>query len=183
MDNKKQVLFIQGGGDDGYTADAKMVSAFEEALGNDYEVYYPCLESDDTAPDFGWPSQIGRKIDELKEFAILIAHSLGASLLLKYLSENTISKKISGIFLIATPFWSGSEEWKQGLKLSEDFSQHLPEDIPIFFYHCQDDEEVPFIHLAAYQEKLPAAAYRRIPKGGHQLGNNLDSIIRDIKER
>ncbi|RCH53965.1 hypothetical protein DJ568_15610 [Mucilaginibacter hurinus] len=183
MGTKKQVLFIQGGGDDGYTADAKMVSAFEKALGSDYEVHYPRLESDDTAPDFGWPSQIGRKIDELKEGAILIAHSVGASLLLKYLSENSISKKISGIFLIATPFWSGDEEWKQGLKLSEDFPQHLPQDIPLFFYHCQDDEEVPFKQLTAYREKHPTATYRKVSKGGHQLENNLDVIIRDIKER
>jgi len=179
--DKKQVLFIQGGGDDGYTTDTNMVSALEQALGKGYKVFYPRLESNEAASDFDWVSQIGKKIDDLKDRAIVVAHSLGASMLLKYLSENTVSKKITSVFLIAAPFWSGTEEWKQGLKLREDFAQSLPPDIPVFFYHCRDDEEVPFAQLNAYKEKLPEATYREIQKGGHQFDNNLDPIVRDIK--
>jgi pimeloyl-ACP methyl ester carboxylesterase len=104
---KKHVLFIQGGGHDGYTADAK---------------------------------------------------------------------------LLATPFWSGNEEWVKGLELRNDFADQLPENIPIFLYHCMDDEEAPFEHLFMYAQKLPQATVHEIRKGGHQFNNDLKFVAKDIKK-
>lgn len=175
----KQVLFIQGGGDDGYTEDAKLVASLKQELGNEYEINYPHLQSDDS-PDFGWLKQIGDEINKHNDGVILVAHSLGASFLLKYLSENNISKRVGSIHLIATPFWQGEEEWKQGLKLEEDFTKYLPKNTSITFYHCVDDEEVPFKHFELYKHKLPIASFRIIESGGHQLNNNLSPIAKEI---
>ncbi len=36
---KKEVLFIQGGGEKGYEADAKLAASLEQALGEDYIVH------------------------------------------------------------------------------------------------------------------------------------------------
>ncbi|QIP13070.1 hypothetical protein G8759_10735 [Spirosoma aureum] len=178
---RKQVLFIQGGGENGYEADDKLVASLQNALGTNYEISYPRLQTDEAAPDFGWIKQIGNEIDKLEDGVILVAHSLGASLLLKYLSEKKASKKVAGILLLSTPFWTGNEEWVQGLKLQGDFAQRLPLNSRIFFYHCRDDEEVPFDHLATYRQKLPAATFREIERGGHQLGNNLTIVAKDIQ--
>ena len=87
-------------------------------------------------------------------------------MILKYLSENSVSKIIEGIFfLIATPFWGGNEEWQKSLKLKEDFADQIPVEIPIFLYHCQDDEEIPFSHLDQYKQKLTKATFREIKSG------------------
>ena len=182
MDTKKQMLFIQGGGDDGYGADAILVASLQKALGIDYEIIYPQMQSDEAASDFGWPKQIGEEIGKLREGVILVAHSLGASMLLKYLSENKIPKEPAGIFLIATPFWSGNEEWVRGLKLQQEFAQKLPKNSRIFFYQCRDDEEIPFNHLASYRDSLTSATFREIESGGHQLNNDLNLIAKDIKD-
>jgi predicted alpha/beta hydrolase family esterase len=179
---RKQVLFIQGGGNGGYEADAKLVASLQKALGKDYEINYPRMQTDDTAGDFGWLKQIGKEIGKLRDDGFLVAHSLGGSVLLKYLSENEVSKKVAGIFLIATPFWSGKEEWVQGLKLQEDFAESLPKNSLFFFYHCRDDEEIPFDHLASYRHKLSGATFREIKNGRHQLGNNLILVAKDIKD-
>jgi predicted alpha/beta hydrolase family esterase len=179
---KKQVLFIQGGGEDGYTADKKMVDSLKAALGNGFEVSYPELQSDETVPDFRWPEQIGKAINDIEGDVILVGHSLGASLILKYLSETTIQKKISGIFLLATAFWSGNEDWVKGLMLKDDFPGKLPGDIPISMYHSMDDDEVPFEHLALYAKKLPQATMHEIKKGGHQFNNDLKFLAGDIRK-
>ena len=178
---KKQVLFIQGGGDDGYEADAKLVASLQKGLGSDYGITYQRMQTDKDAPDFGWLTQIGKAVRKLNDGAILAAHSLGSSLLLKYLSENKVPIKPAGIFLIATPFWRGKEKWEQGLKLEENFAERLPQNSPIFFYHCRDDKEAPFDHLAAYRLKLPTATFREIKSGGHQLRNHLDVVVADIQ--
>ena len=177
----KHILFIQGGGDGGYEADKELVASLQKALGKGYDINYPEIKSDESASDFGWTQQIGNKLYESKGDIILVGHSFGASMILKYLSENSINKKVEGIFLIATPFWDGNENWQIGLKLQKDFAEKLPDEVPIFFYHCQDDEEIPFPHLDHYKQKLTQATFREIKSGGHQFNNDLAFVANDIK--
>ena len=177
---KRGVLFVHGGGDNGYEADAPLAASLKQHLGPDYDVRDPEMK-DTAAPDFGWPQKIAGEIDAMPGDIVLVGHSLGASMLLKYLSENTVTARVRGVFLLATPFWSGDEEWQRGLKLREDFATALPADVPIFLYHNQDDEEVDISHLAIYQEKLPRATVRKAATGGHQFNNDLAPVARDIR--
>lgn len=180
-EGKKQVLFIHGGGEGGYEADAILAASLQSALGEAYRVRYPQMPDEDE-PDFGWGRQIGKEIAAIKGEVILVGHSLGASLLLKYLSENEVKNQISGIFLISTPFWGGDENSQyEGLTLQENFAETLPQDVPIFLYHSRDDEEVDIAHLTMYAKKLPQATIREVASGGHQLGNDLTQVALDIK--
>lgn len=177
----KHVLFFHGSGsEEGYDADAKLVASLTLNLGSGYSVRYPLLRSDGT-PDLGRRKQIGREISASEDGIILAGHSFGASMLLACLSELDIRKKIAGIFLMGTPFWSGDEDWVQAFKLQPDFAEKLNKKIPLFLYHCLDDDEVPFGHLAIYKEQLPWATFREIPTGGHQLNNDLTLVAHDIK--
>lgn len=179
----RQVLFIQGGGNGGYEADAALAASLQAKLGNDYKVNYPQMLPDETIDDFAlfWLNQMEKEISSFKGELILTGHSLGASMSLKYLSENNIRKNIRGIFLIAPPFWSGSEDWVQPLKLQNGFSDKLPKNIPTFFYQCKDDEVVPFTHFITYRQHLPWATFREIENGGHQFNNDLTLVANDIK--
>ncbi|MBS1605802.1 MAG: alpha/beta hydrolase [Bacteroidetes bacterium] len=179
---KRHVLFIQGGGDNGYDADAAMVDSLRQALGDAYEVTYPRLHADENTLDFGWPRQIGEKLDDINGDVILVAHSVGASLLLKYLSEVKAPKKIRAVFLLATPYWAGDEDWKKGLKLDEDFAGKLPGQVPIFLYHCLDDTDVSVDDLSTYARKMPHAAIHRLVQGGHQFNNDLRFLAKDIQK-
>jgi uncharacterized protein len=178
---KKHILFIHGGGEDGYKEDNRLATSLQILLGTDYDIQYPQMPSDESLPDFGWLKTIKDELSAINNEVILVGHSLGSSMLLKYLSENESTKAIAGIFLIATPFWSGDEDWKSGLKLQEDFADRLPKHIAIFLYHCRDDGEVPFAHLDKYAQCLPHATIRELASGGHQLNNDLSVVANDIK--
>jgi len=175
-----QILFIQGGGDNGFEADTALVASLQQALGKEYKINYPKLQSDESASDFGWIQLIGEKIDETNGDILLVGHSFGASMILKYLSESPANKRIKGVFLVATPFWDGQEDWQTALQLREDFADKLPE-VPIFFYHCRDDEEIPFTHLQHYKRKVTSATFRELKSGGHQFNNDLTLVAIDIK--
>ena len=101
------------------------------------------------------------------------------------LSTKGDTKKIAGIFLIATPFWGGDKGWKyegyEALALPEGHANQLPSNAPVFFYHSRDDEIVPFAHLALYAQKFPQATIRELNGGGHQLHNDLSEVVEDIK--
>ncbi|WP_460639956.1 alpha/beta hydrolase [Larkinella harenae] len=177
----KNLLFIQGGGSkEDYQADQKLVDSLKELLSEAYRLHYPCLPTEPSA-DLGRLKQIGQEMARMEEQLIVVGHSLGASMLLRYFSENQVTKKPLGLFLLATPFWSGDEEWKEGFKLNDNFADQWPRDIPLFFYHCQDDQEVPFAHFTIYRQKLPWANFRELASGGHQLNNDLTIVANDIR--
>lgn len=177
----KHILFFQGGGDNGYEVDKTMVAFLQQHLGNNYIIHYREINSEDSKPDYGWLKEIERQINEMQDDFVLAGHSFGASMILKCLSEKTIDKRIKAVFLLAAPYWHGDEEWKAGFKLKEDFAKHLPEQLPVFFYQCLDDEEVPFSQFYKYKEKLPNASFIEIKEGGHQFNNNLSMVADDIK--
>jgi predicted alpha/beta hydrolase family esterase len=175
----KQVLFVHGAGGEAFGEDEALVRSLREALGPDFAVEYPEMPDAD-APEFGkWGARISRELSALDGEVILVGHSLGASTLLKYLSEERVEKPIAGLFLIATPYW-GTEDWEAEYALREDFPVTLPEDMPIFLYHSRDDEWVPFAHLALYAGQLPQATVREFENRGHQLGDDLSEVAEDI---
>jgi predicted alpha/beta hydrolase family esterase len=180
---KKQVLFIQGGGEGAYEEDEKLVAYLRNALEAVYEVRYPQMPNE-REPDYElWKVQIKKELAALEGKVILVGHSLGGSVLLKYLAEEKIEKAIAGIFLMATPYWGGDGWQYEGyerIALPEAFASKLPSGAPIFLYHSRDDEIVPFAHLALYAEKLPQATIREFDGRGHQFNNDLYEVASDI---
>lgn len=176
---KKLIFFHGGGAEEDYRADAKLVASLKLELGSGYSIHYPLLPNDGT-PDLGRRKQISQEISAGEDNVILVGHSLGASMLLACLSEIKIRKKIAGIFLLATPFWNGNEDWVEAFKLRHNFAKQLDKKIPLYFYHCRDDEEVPFGHLIIYKQHLTWASFREISTGGHQFNNDLTIVANDI---
>ncbi len=178
---KKQLLFIQGAGEGAYEEDEKLVANLREKLGKQYEVWYPKMPDDDNAGYEAWKEQIAKNLLDIEGEVILVGHSFGASMLLKYLSEERLKSPVAGLFLIATPYWR-SEDWQKEYALEEDFAKQLPKNLPIVFYHSRDDDIVPFEHLGRYKEKLPQATFLEVDKGGHQLNNDLSKVAHDIQK-
>jgi uncharacterized protein len=176
----KAVLFIHGGGAGGYEADAKLAESLQQRLGAAYQVHYPRMPGGDASPS-EWTAKIGEEIAAIDGEVILVGHSVGASLLLKHLAESDDRHPISGIFLLATPFWGGEGGWQyEGFSVPDDFPRRLPKDVPVFLYHNRDDEEAPFAHLALYVARLPRATVYEGATGGHQFDEDLSRVARDI---
>ncbi len=179
---KRHVLFIHGGGEKVREADKKLAASLRDALGTSYDVRYPEMPAADRPGYETWKAQVAKELAALDGKVILVGHSLGASVLLKYLSEEEVEKPVAGLFLVAAPYW-GAEDWEvEEYELREDFASTLPGRLPVFFYHSRDDEVVPFGHLALYQAKLPKATVRELDGRGHQFGDDLSEVARDIRE-
>src|SRR5918992_19121 len=177
---RKQVLFIHGGGEGAYEEDRKLAASLQDALGAAYDVRYPKMPDEDSPVYEAWKGRIARELDALKGEVILVGHSLGGSILLKYLSEGEVEKHVVGLFLVATPYW-GVEDWEVGeYALREDFASKIPKEMTVFVYHSRDDEVVPFAHAALYEQKLPRATVREFDGRGHQFGEDLSEVARDI---
>jgi uncharacterized protein len=180
---KKSVLFIRGGGSGAYEADGLLVESLQKELGSAYDVRYPRMPLEEDAGYLDWKAQIAIELANLEDEVILVGHSVGGSILLRFLSEEQVAISIIGLFLIAMPYFGGDEGWNyEEFTLPQDFPEKLSRIPRIFLYHSRDDEVVPFKHLAVYAAKLPQAIVREFDGRGHQFRNDMAEIASDIRE-
>lgn len=178
------VLYIQGAGSGAYDEDQHLAESLRENLGARFEVRYPRMPNEDEASCDPWRRQIDHELSSLAGRVIVAGHSVGASVVMKWLSERRGKQSLAGVFLLACPFWGG-EGWRydgyEELALRPGFADMLPAGMPIYLYHCRDDEIVPFAHLDLWARALPQAVVRVYGEGGHQFEDDLSAVAQDIR--
>jgi predicted alpha/beta hydrolase family esterase len=177
----RPVLFVHGGGGGAYAADAKLAADLEEKLGPGYVVRFPKLPNE-ADPDYQtWKRRILKELGRMGDDAILVGHSIGASVAIKLVTDGEFEHSLAGVFLISTPFWYDHDVWHwKEVELRGDAGARLPGRVPLFFYHGREDEVVPFSHLGMYAKAFPKAVIRRLGGRDHQLNDDLTEVARDI---
>ena len=178
----KEILFIHSAGPQGHHEGSDyLVSYLIDALGPGYRVWLPDMPDPENPHYADWKTRLRKELSILDDELILVGHSLGAWVLLIYLSEKKLRQRLSGLFLIGTVYW-GKEDWDvKEYVLKRNFSSKLPAINKIFLYHSRDDEVVPVTHLRYYAEELPKATVREFAHRGHLFGKGLPELVEDIK--
>ena len=179
--NTTCVLFIQGGGKGAHSEDAPLANSLKRELGPKYDVRFPRMPGEADPNVASWKQKISSELSRIPGSVVLVAHSIGGSILLRYLSEEKVAKPIAGLFLLAAPSWD-EDRWNfDDLKLPRDLAEKLALIPRLFFYHFRDDEVVPFAHLALHRARIPRAVTRVADSGGHQFDNDLTGVATDIR--
>ncbi len=179
---KKQVLFIHSAGAQGvHEGSSDLVAYLRNALGSDYDVLYPKMAAPERPEYASWKKQLEKEFSNANNEIIIVGHSLGGSVLLKYFSEEEFQKNIAGLFLIAVPFW-GTKNWEiDEYVLPNNFSSRIPFIPKVYLYHSRDDEVVSFAHMEQYLENLPHSVVRILPDRDHAFNNGIPELVNDIK--
>jgi predicted alpha/beta hydrolase family esterase len=176
------VLFLQGAGQGAHDVDTLLATSLQTALGDEYQVHYPRMPNEADPEMQAWKARIATELAALDGPLVLVGHSAGAAALLKYLSEEPVEAPIAGLFLLASPSWD-NEHWNfADLRLPPDSAAKLSRIPRIFFYHSRDDDVVPFAHLALHAARFPRATIRAFDGRGHQFGNDLSDVAKDIRD-
>ena len=177
------VLFVHGAGEGAYEEDGLLVASLRDALGPSYEVRYPRMPLEEGAQYSDWTARIAAALPPRGDKVVLVGHSVGGSVLPRYLCEKPVEASVTGLFVIAAPFWGADDFWDwDEARLPADAAERLAGVPRIFLYHSRDDEVVPFSHLALYSARLPLATIHPIDIGGHQLDNDLAAVAHDIAD-
>jgi predicted alpha/beta hydrolase family esterase len=175
------VLFIQGGGAGAHAVDASLAASLRRALGDGYDVRFPVMP-DEADPDVAtWMPAIAAELEQAPGRVVLVGHSIGGSLLLRMLAERPPEPRIAGLFVLAAPTWDGDRWAYDDLRLPRDLHARVAAIPTIAFYHCRDDDIVPFAHLALNAARIPRATTRELDHGGHQFDHGLDVVAADIR--
>jgi pimeloyl-ACP methyl ester carboxylesterase len=181
MTGTRQILFIQGGGAGVHDEwDDKLVESLRRGLGDGYEVRYPRMP-DEGDPSYGrWSAAIRRELADLDDGAVVVGHSVGATILINALAEQPPEPGFGAIVLIAAPF-VGEGGWPSDeFELASDLGARLPPGVRVQVFHGLQDETAPPSHADLYALVIPQAQVHRLPGRDHQLNNDLSEVAEAI---
>lgn len=182
MAGARQVLFVQGGGAGTHDHwDDRLVESLREALGDGYEVRYPRMPGEDD-PAYGpWSTAIRREMDALGDGAVVVGHSIGATILVNALAELPPEWALAAIVLVAAPFAGGGGWPADGFVPAPDLGARLPHGVPVHVFHGLDDDTVPPAHAGLHARAIPQAQVHLLPGRDHQLGDDLGEVAGAIR--
>jgi predicted alpha/beta hydrolase family esterase len=155
-------LFIQGGGEGAHAEDKLLADSLTRALGPNYDVRYPRMPDEPNPSVEVWGQKISSELSEISGKVILVAHSVGGSILLQYLSDEKFGNSIGGLFVLAAPTWDDNQWNLDDLKLPSKIAEKLALIPRIYFYHCRDDE----IDEASYLRRCRSSVRQRVVCSG-----------------
>ena len=184
---KKQIIFIRGGETfankenfykylrtvtlDPYKEKKVWRDWLIEALKDTYDVLSPVMPAKQNSDYVAWKIWFERHFDFIfDEKPILVGHSLGATFLLKYLSENNFPKEIIQLHLVA-PYVT--DEGVEGEDIAtfafeiKDINKISNFCNDIHLWHSRDDAVVPFKNSEIVKENLPDANFHIFEDRGH----------------
>ena len=88
---KKSVLFIHGAGTGAYAEDRLLADSLQQALGGNYDVQCPQMPDEENSPYPAWKAEIDSRLAAMKGPVALVGHSVGGSVLLKYLCDAALA--------------------------------------------------------------------------------------------
>ncbi len=179
----KHVFFLHSAGSQGlHEGGNDLILWLENELGSEYELLHPIMPSANN-PDYSpWKLQLDKEFENVTGDVILIGHSLGGSVLLKYLTANKVHFNIQALYLCASPYWGEDSEWQyQPFALPPMFVELLPLIPNVHIYHSRDDPFVPYRHAELYRDALPNSVLHEIEGDSHVFDNGIASLPGDIR--
>lgn len=164
----KTVLFIHSAGAQGpKQGSSGFLATLEKSLGAGYSVRHPEMPKPEKPEYNAWKVLIGKELSKVETGGVLVGHSLGGSVLLKYLAEEQCARTFSALFLVAAPYW-GLPKWnRDDFILERGFSRKVTQVRKIFIYHTKDDKIISQEHVDRYAKTIPHATIRIVEGYGH----------------
>lgn len=124
----------------------------------------------DPTPE-GWLAGMEAALRPLDPHAVIIGHSLGGSMALKWIAERAPGFRAQTFLGLAMPHW-GPEGWNYpGFCPPGEYAEATTGLGRMILCAAPDDETVELSHLDLYARDLPRAQVIRLADGGHAFAS------------
>lgn len=130
----------------------------------------------------GWMGILSDRLAPINESTVLLGHSLGASQILKWLTERQPAHLPKAVVALASPYW-GTEDWDvEEYQIAAGSTKALSQ-ISLLFWQGDADTVVPPSHLERYRDLFPSAEFNLLPGVGHDFDRaSLGSIASRLRQ-
>jgi predicted alpha/beta hydrolase family esterase len=179
---KKDIFFVHGAGpQNNLQGSNNFVAHLSKSLGSSYRLTHPLMPDPENPRYVTWKMALQSVLPVGGNKAALIGHSLGGSVIVKYLSEGLCQMPLAGLFLVGAPYW-GLKGWSMDeFKLQHDFQSTMPPIDKVFIYHSRHDKWVPYSHGQSYAKALPGSVLKTIDGNQHEFNEGLPLLVNDIQ--
>jgi predicted alpha/beta hydrolase family esterase len=180
---RKEIFFIHSAGPQGdHAGSTGLIRSLQKSLGNKYMLHHPSMPQPENPRYQEWKYKLQSTLPVGGNKVAIIGHSLGGSVVLKYLTEGLCQVPIAGLFLIGAPYW-GNRGWTmEEFMFTSDFSSKLPIIDQVFIYHSKSDHWVPISHAECYAKQLHGSTIRKISGDDHEFSAGLPLLVDDIRD-
>lgn len=178
------ILFIHSAGpQEGRDGSQLLTHYLKKECAKTHNIIHPAMPSPSDPYYAEWKKEIRRTLDLVEGEVTLIGHSLGGSVLLKYLAEEVVNIPINKLISIAAPFWGINKEWqRKDFILKSNSSEKIPYVPNTFFLHSKLDPIVPIEHMQRYSKQFPGAKCIELEGDAHLFTDGLPKLVEVLKE-
>src|SRR3954447_2689105 len=102
----KNVLFIHGAGEQsGAEGGGLLAAALRAGLAAGTRLAAPIMPKPDAPDAAAWEAALRERLHQQRAPLVLVGHSLGGSVIFKYLAQHGIPTGLASVVSIAAPFW------------------------------------------------------------------------------
>lgn len=153
--------------------------SLQSDLGDNFQVVRLQMPNKINAKYEEWKIYFHRYLEVLGEDLILIGHSLGATFLVKFLTEETIKNKRSRVILVAAPFG----EIKLGPSLGDFiFEKEASSDLKITLFASDNDKLIANDDVVKYQKMIKNLETKTLSDRGHFSQKDFPELVLHLKE-
>lgn len=180
----KQILFIHSAGPQGeQEGSSGLLQYLKQQLDAEFQIIAPKMPKPEEPHYSPWKQVLKKEIESLSDDAIVVTHSLGGSVLFKFLSEQAPRKSFAKIIAIAAPYWEINSQWAiEEFLLEENFGSRIDPLPEVVLFHSAGDPIVPFSHSQKYSEKLSNATLRKLAGNDHLFSSGIRELVSEIRE-
>ena len=177
---KNALLIHSSGEQSGAEGSGPLVAALRAGLAADTRLTAPIMPEPDEPDAAAWEAALGEHLRQQQAPLVLVGHSVGASVIFRYLADHGMPAGLAGVVSIAAPFW-GTADWEQEWALPHGSEARLAQLPRVALYHSLDDDVAPVSHVDRYAEVMPHARVHKVEGRGHLFGDgNVADILEDI---
>ena len=146
-----------------------------------HDVVAPQLPDAENPDEQAWNEALLEEVKQVNDEVIVIGHSLGGAMALRFLEAVEARSTPKACLLISTPWMIRSEKFR-GFFMSElDFEVLMWKVSRFAILHSREDDVIPFDHAEKYEKVLHAKLFA-VDGAGHFQGESYPEMLKVIDE-
>jgi len=146
-----------------------------------FEVLAPELPFSGEPDLFEWLKAMEEQVGRIDSEDIILGHSLGAVMALRYLEGAEMTGTPRAVILVAAPWTHKRPEMRSFFTHELDADVLMWKASDFIIVHSKDDDLVPFDHAEKYRDILKGKLLER-DKEGHYMGEKYPILLQLIKK-